>query len=119
MKLFQTNYNYDSIFVWIEIEKAPTKLINYATDTPNSRIVERKHDDAFRNLICATKVNLATAFVLENIDNGIFRYSYVHTNNMLFSRSKFVCNRDDMAQLKEVLNRTDVFGMCIREIESI
>ena len=60
-------------------------------------------------------MNLAFGFILKNIEDGGFRYFYAHENNTLLDRSKLVCTRDDMANLKDFLNKTDVIESCSRE----
>ena len=64
---------------------------------------------------CAAKVNLAFGFILKNIEDGWFRYFYAHENNTLLDRSKLVCTHDDLAKLKDFLNKTDVTESCRRE----
>ena len=69
----------------------------------------------FNNLKCAAKVYLAFGFILKNIEDGGFRYFYAHENNTLLDRSKLVCTHDDLANLKDFLNKTDVIESCSRE----
>ena len=64
---------------------------------------------------CAAKVNLVFGFPLKNIEYGGFRYVYAHENNTLLDRSKLVCTHDDLVQLKDFLNKTDVIESCGRE----
>ena len=59
-------------------------------------------------------MNLAFGFILKNIDDGSFRYFYAHENNTLLDRSKLVCTHDDLAKLKDFLNKTDIES-CSRE----
>ena len=54
-------------------------------------------------------------FILKNIEDGGFRYFYAHENNTLLDRSKLVCTHDDLAKLKDFLNKTDVIESCSRE----
>ena len=60
-------------------------------------------------------MNLAFGFILKNIEDGGFRYFYSHENNTLLDRSKFVCTHDDLAKLKDFLNKTDVIESRSRE----
>ena len=86
--------------------------------TLNETIVNKKLDHFFNNLAttnCAAKVNLAFGFFLRNIEDGGFRYFYAHENNTLLDRSKLVCTQDDLAKLKDFLNKTDVMESCSRE----
>ena len=98
-----------------EVETGRHKVFNYAGETLNETIVTEKLDHFFNNLKCAAKVNLAFGFILKNIEDGGFRYFYAHEDNTLLYRSKFVCTHDDLANLKKLLNQTDVIESCIRE----
>ena len=44
-----------------------------------------------------------------------FRYFYAHEHNTLLDRSKLVFTHDDLAKLKDFLNKTDVIESCSRE----
>ena len=98
-----------------ELETARHKVFNYAVETLNETIANEKLDQFFKNLKCAAKVNLAFGFILKNIEDGGFRYFYAHENNTLLDRSKLVCTHDDLAKLKDFLNKTDVIESCSRE----
>ena len=97
-----------------ELERGRHKF-NYAVKTLNETIVNEKLDHLFNNLKCAAKVNLAFGFILKNIEDGGFRYFYAQKNNTLLDRSKLVCTHDDLAKLKDFLNKTDVIESCSRE----
>ena len=60
-------------------------------------------------------MNLALGFILKNIEDGGFRYFYAHESNTLLDRSKLVCTHNDLAKLKDFLNKTDVIEFCSRE----
>ena len=98
-----------------ELERARHKVFNYAVETLNEAVVNEKLDYFFNNLKCAAKVNLAFGFILKNIKDGGFSYFYANENNTLLDRSKLVCTDDDMAKLKDFLNKTDVIDSCSRE----
>ena len=98
-----------------EPERARHKVFNFAVETLNETIVNEKLDHFFNNLKCAAKVNLAFGFILKNIEDGGFRYFYAHENNSLLDRSKLVSTHDDLARLKDFLNKTDVIESCSRE----
>ena len=98
-----------------ELERARHKVYNYAVQTLNETIVNEKLDHCFNNLKCAAKVNLAFGFSLKNIEDGGFTYFYAHENSTLLDRSKLVCTHDDLAKLKEFLNKNDVIESCSRE----
>ena len=91
-----------------ELERARHKVFNYAVKTLNEIIVNENIDHFFNNLKCAAKLKLAFGFNLKNIEDGGFRYFYAHENNTLLDRSKLVCTHDDLAKLKDLLNKTDV-----------
>ena len=61
------------------------------------------------------KPNLALEFNLKNIEDGKFRYFYALVNNTLLEQSKLVSNKDDMANLKEILKKSDVIESCTKE----
>ena len=98
-----------------ELEMARHKIFNYAVETLNNKIVNDKLDHFFNNLKYAAKLNLAFGFILKNIKDGGFRYFYAHENSTLPDRSKLVCTLDDLANLKEFLNKTELIVSCSRE----
>ena len=98
-----------------EVERARHKVFNYAVETLNETIVNEKLDHLFNNLKCAAKVILAFGFVFISIEDGGFRYFYAHESNTPLDRSKLVCSQDDLAKLKDFLNKTDVIESCSRE----
>ena len=98
-----------------ELERARHKVFNYAVETLNETIVNEKLDHFFNNLNCAAKVNLAFSFFLKNIEDGGFRFFNAHENNTLLDRSKLVCTHDDLAKLKDFLNKIDVIESFSRE----
>ena len=98
-----------------DLERARHKVYNYAVETLNETIVNENLDHFFNNLKCAAKMNLAFGFILKNIEDGGFRYFYAHENNTLLDWSKLVCTHDDLAKLKDFLNKTDVIEFCSRE----
>ena len=102
---------------WVdsELERARHKVFIYAVELLNETIVNEKLNQFFNNLKCAAKVKLAFGFILKNIEDGGLRYIYAHENNTLLDRSKLVCTHDDLAKLKNFLNKTDVKESCSRE----
>ena len=98
-----------------ELERVRHKVFNYAVETLNETIVNEKLDQFFNNLKCAAKVNLVLGLILKNMEDGGFRYFYAHENNNLLERPKLLCTHDDMAKLKDFLNKTDVKESCSRE----
>ena len=98
-----------------ELETARHKVFNYAVETLDETIVNENFDHFFNNLKSAAKVNLLFGFLLKNIEDGGFKYFYAHENNTLLDRSKLVCTHDDLATLKDFLNKTDVIESCSRE----
>ena len=98
-----------------ELESATHKVFNYTVETLNETIVNEKLDHFFNNLKWAAKENLAFGFILKNVQDGRFRCFYAHEKVTLLDRSKFVCTHDDLAKLKEFLNKTDAIESCSRE----
>ena len=83
-----------------ELERERHKLFNYAVETLQETIVNKKIDPFFNNLKCAAKVNMAFGFISKNIKDGGFRYIYAHGYNTQLNRSKHVCTYDNLAKLK-------------------
>ena len=98
-----------------ELERARHKVFNYAVETLNETIVNEKFDHFFNNVKCAAKLNMAFGFILKNIEDGGFRYFYAHENSTLLHRSQLVWTHDDLANLRDFLNKTDVIEFCSRE----
>ena len=98
-----------------ELERMRHKVFNYDVETLNETIVNEKLDHFFNNLKCAAKLNLGFGFILKNIEDGGSRYFYAHENITLLNRSKLVCTLDDLANLQDFLNETDVIESCSRE----
>ena len=99
-------------WVYSELEPVRHKVFNIFLDNLNAKIVDEKIDLFLNHLRCATKVNLAFRLVLENLEDGGFRYFHAHENNTLPDRSKLVCTREDLAKLKDFFNKTDVIEPC-------
>ena len=72
-------------------------------------------DHVLEKLKCASKLSLALGFILTNIEDGKFRYFYAHENNTLLEQSKLVSNKNDMAKLKKILNKTNVIESCTKD----
>ena len=69
----------------------------------------------FTMLKCPAKVNLAFAPNQTNLEDGGCRYFNAHENKTPLDRYKFVCSMDDLAKLKDTLNKTDAIESCSRE----
>ena len=98
-----------------ELEKSRHKVFNYAVETLNEKTVNEKFDHFLNNLKCAAKVNLDFGFILKIMEDGGFRPFNAHENIPLLDRSKLVCTHDNLAKLKDFLNKTDVIEACSRE----
>ena len=98
-----------------EIQKGEHSVFNFAANKLTAQVIEKKLDCVLDKLKCVAKLNLALAFILKNIEDGKFRYFYAHENNTLLEQSKLLSNKDDMAQLKEILKKTDVIESCTKE----
>ena len=89
-----------------ELERARHKVLNYAIENFNAKIMNEKIDHFLNNSKFAAKGNRGF--------EG-FRWFFAHENKILLDRSKFVCNKDDLAKLKEILVKNDVIESCSRE----
>ena len=98
-----------------ELERARQKVFSYAVETGNETIVNEKLDHFFNNMKCAAIFNLAVGFILADIEVGEFRYFYAHEKITLLDRSKVVCASEDLAELNDFLNKTDVIESCCQE----
>ena len=99
-----------------EFERGRHKVVlTYAVETLNTEIGNDKFDNFFINLKCAAKVNFAFGFILNNLEDGRYRYFFVHKNNALLDRSQLVCTKDDSTRLENIVNQTDVIESCTRE----
>ena len=107
--------SYQHFSVHSDLKRTRHKLFNYEVETLNETIVNEKLDHFFNNLKRAAKVNLAFCIILKNIEDGGFRYVYAHENNTLLDCFKLVCTHDDLANLKNFLNKTDVIEPCNQE----
>ena len=66
--------------VKVELELARHKVFNYDFENLNAKIVDEKPDHIFKNLKWAVKVNVAFGFILEKMEDGVFKYLYAHKN---------------------------------------
>ena len=98
-----------------EIQKGRHSVFNFAVNKLTAQVIEEKLDRVLDKLRCVAKPNLAFGFILKKIEDGNIRYFYAHENNTLLEQSKLVSNKDDMAKLKEILNKTDVIESCTKE----
>ena len=98
-----------------EIQKGRHSVFNFAVNNLTAQVIEEKLDRVLDKLKCVAKLDLALGFILKNIEDGKFRYSYAHENNTLLEQSKLVSNKDDMTKLKKILKKTDVIESCTKE----
>ena len=102
-----------------EMEKGRHGVFNFAVSSFEMSLLNDKLDYAFRGLKCTAEVNVAFGFVLKNVEDGSCRYFHAHENNTVMEKSKLVCTRDDIANLKENLKKIDIVDLCPREGEPI
>ena len=98
-----------------EMENGRHRVFNFAMSSFDISLLNDKLDYVFKELKCAAKVNIAFRFVLKNIEDGMCRYFYAHENNTIMEKSKLVCTPDDIASLKEKIQKTDIIDLCTRE----
>ena len=98
-----------------DVERARHKVVTYAIENLNAKIVDEKLDHFINNLDRAAKVNLAFGIILRKIEDRGFRYFTAQEDNTLLDPSKLVYTRDDLAKLKDILNKTEVIESCSRE----
>ena len=98
-----------------EMENGKHCVFNFSMSSFDISLLKVKLDYVFKELKRAKKVNLAFGLVLKNVEDGSCRYFYAHENNTVMERSKLVCIQDDIANLKEKLQKMDVVDLCSRE----
>ena len=98
-----------------EIQKGRHSVFNFVVNNLTAQVIEEKLDRVLDKLKCVAKLNLALGFILENIEDGKFRYFYAHENNTLLEQSKLVSIKDDMAKLKKILKKTVVIESCTKK----
>ena len=95
--------------------KSETQRIQIRSGNPQRNNRERETWSFFQQFEMCSRSESGFGFILKNIEDGGFRYFYAHENNTLLDRPKLVCTRDDLAKLKDILNKTDVIESCSRE----
>ena len=98
-----------------ELEKGRHRVFNFAMSTFDNSLINKKLHYVFKELKCASKVNLAFGFVLNINEDGMCRYFYAHEYNTLMEKSKLVCTPDDIINLKEKLQKMKIVDLCTRE----
>ena len=98
-----------------EMENERHRVVNFGMSSFSISLLNDKLDYVFMQLKCAAKVNLAFGFVLKNIEDGMCSYFHAHENNTIMEKSKLVCTPDDIANLKEKLQKMDVIDFCTQE----
>ena len=68
------------------------RVFHFALDTPDQKFLQEKLNTV-DSLEYAAQLKVAFGFVLENVEDGSFRYYYAHGNNTLLTRSEFVATR--------------------------
>ena len=97
------------------MENGRHRVFNFAMSSFDMVLLNDKLDYVFKELKCAARVNLASGFVLKNVEDGSSRYFYAHENNMVIERSKLVCTQADMTNLKDRMQRMNGVDLCPRE----
>ena len=98
-----------------EIQKGRHIVFNFAVNNLTTQVIGADLDRVLYKLKCVAKLNVALGFILENMEDGKFRYFYAHENNTQLEQPKLVSNKDDRAKLRETLKKTDVIESCTKE----
>ena len=98
-----------------ELEKGRHHVFNFAISSFDNSLAYKNWNLVFKGLQCAAKVNLAFGFVLRNVEDGSCRYFYAHENKTVMERSKLLCTPDDITNLKDELQKTNIVDLCTRE----
>ena len=98
-----------------KLRKRRHSVFNFVVYNLTSQVNDEKLNHILDKLKCAAKPNLAPGFILKNIEDGKFRYFCALENKTLLEMSKLVSNKEDMAQQREILKKTDVIQSCTKE----
>ena len=92
-------------------------MFNYATETLNTKqkLSRDKLDQVLKRSNRAAKVNQALGSISKNEEDGSFRNFNAQENNNLLDRSKLVCTKDDLVNVKHMVDKTTVIESCTRE----
>ena len=91
------------------------KQFDCAVVNLNKTIVNEKLILLFEIFEFGGKVHFAFGFFLKNKEDGGFSFFYAHEYETLLDRSKVACTKDDLAKLKDILNKIDLIESCSRE----
>ena len=95
-----------------EMQNGRHRVCNFSMSPFDMSLLNDKMDYVFKELKCAAKVNLAFAFILKNIEDGMCRYFYAHENNIILEKAKLVCTQADMTNLKDRMHKMDIVDLC-------
>ena len=98
-----------------EMEIGRHRVFNFGMSSFDMSLLNDKLDYVFKERKCAAKVNLAFRFVLKNFEDGMCRYFYAHENKTIMERAKLVCTQADITNLKDRMQKMDIFDLCTRE----
>ena len=98
-----------------EMENGRHRVLNFDMSSFDMSLLDGKLDYVFKELKCAANVNLAFGFFVKNIEDGMCRYFYAHENNTIMERSKLVCTKTGMTNLKNRMQKMDIVEYCARE----
>ena len=74
-----------------------------------------KADVVFGSLKCAAKLNVASGFVIENMEDASCGYYYAHEKSTLLERYEFVATKQDLTNTMDLQSNTDIIESCTRE----
>ena len=70
-------------------------------DIVETHTLSQKRDTVFEKLKGAAKLNVAFGCLLNNVENGSYRYYYAHEKNTLLERSNLVATKDDLIKMQK------------------
>ena len=96
-------------------ENGRHRVYNFAVNAVGRRYMLEKLDVVFDSLKCTAKLNVAFGFVLKMVEDGSFRWYYVHENITLIKRSKLVATTEMLTKITNLVSNTDDIESCTRE----
>ena len=98
-----------------ELEKTRHKTFSNAMQNIKTTIINGTEGKFFNNIKRAIRLNQAFGFILKEIEDERFRYFYAHENDTQLERSNLLCTKEDLAKLKDLIDKINLNGLCSRE----
>ena len=99
-------------------EHGRQEVFNFNLSNLDTKEINEKLNEVFAKLNCAAKINIAFGFLLQNIETNDYRYFYPHENNLLLDRTFLLCNRNDLLNIQNEIEKLDLFETCTQDCQN-